>query len=130
FDAISTTAQEAKEPQRSLPIGILSSLVVCTLIYILMALVMTGVVPYKELAVADPVAVGVDNIVVRHGWDKAIGLLISGGVKFGALAGLTSVILVMMLAQTRIFYAMSRDGLLPWFKNIHPQYKTPHTATV
>ena len=130
FDAISTTAQEAKNPQRSLPIGILCSLVICTLVYILMALVMTGVVPYKELGVSDPVAVGVDSIVSRHGWNSTVGLIISGAVKFGALAGLTSVVLVMMLAQTRIFYAMSRDGLLPWFKHIHPVHKTPHMATV
>lgn len=130
FDALSTTAQEAKNPQRDLPIGMLVSLVLCTVIYILMALVMTGVVPYKQLAVADPVAVGVDAIVARYGWGPAVGGLISGTVKFGALAGLTSVVLVMMLAQTRIFYAMAKDGLLPWFGNIHPKYRTPSTATI
>lgn len=130
FDALSTTAQEAKNPQRDLPIGMLSSLILCTVIYILMALVMTGVVPYKDLGVADPVAVGVDAIVARHNWSPAVGGLISGLVKFGALSGLTSVVLVMMLAQTRIFYAMSKDGLLPWFSNIHPKYSTPHVATV
>lgn len=129
FDALSTTAQEAKNPQRDLPIGMLASLVLCTAIYIIMALVMTGVVPYKELGVADPVAVGVDAIVARYGWSGAIGGMISGLVKFGALSGLTSVVLVMMLAQTRIFYAMSKDGLLPWFKSIHPKYSTPHVAT-
>jgi len=130
FDALSTTAQEAKNPQRDLPIGMLCSLVICTIIYILMALVMTGVVPYKSLAVADPVAVGVDAIVARHGWGGSIGALISGTVKFGALAGLTSVVLVMMLAQTRIFYSMSKDGLLPWFSNIHPVHRTPSVATI
>lgn len=130
FDALSTTAQEAKNPQRDLPIGMLCSLVLCTAIYILMALVMTGVVPYKNLGVADPVAVGVDAIVAHRGFSATTGGLISGLVKFGALSGLTSVILVMMLAQTRIFYAMSKDGLLPWFKDIHPKYKTPHVATI
>jgi APA family basic amino acid/polyamine antiporter len=130
FDALSTTAQEAKNPQRDLPIGILCSLILCTAIYILMALVMTGVVPYKELGVADPIAVGVDAIVSRHNWSPAIGGTISGIVKFGALSGLTSVVLVMMLAQTRIFYAMSKDGLLPWFSKLHPKYSTPHIATI
>lgn len=129
FDALSTTAQEAKNPQRDLPIGMLCSLVLCTAIYIIMALVMTGVVPYKNLGVADPVAVGVDAIVARYNWGSTTGGLISGLVKFGALSGLTSVVLVMMLAQTRIFYSMSKDGLLPWFKNIHPKFSTPHVAT-
>jgi basic amino acid/polyamine antiporter, APA family len=130
FDALSTTAQEAKNPQRDLPIGMLCSLLLCTVIYVLMALVMTGVVPYKELGVADPVAVGVDAILARRQWDPTVGSLISGTVKFGAIAGLTSVILVMMLAQSRIFYAMAKDGLLPWFAKIHPKYGTPGTATL
>ncbi|MBL7664508.1 MAG: amino acid permease [Bacteriovoracaceae bacterium] len=130
FDALSTTAQETKNPQRDLPIGMLCSLVICTAVYILMALVMTGVVPYKELGVADPVAVGVDAITLKYGWSAGVKALISGTVKFGALAGLTSVILVMMLAQTRIFYAMSKDGLLPWFERIHKKFHTPHIATI
>jgi APA family basic amino acid/polyamine antiporter len=130
FDALSTTAQEAKNPQRDLPIGMLMSLIVCTVIYILMALVMTGVVPYKLLGVADPVAVGVDAIVSKHGWASGIGSTISGIVKFGALSGLTSVILVMMLAQTRIFYSMGKDGLLPWFSHLHPKFSTPTYATI
>ena len=130
FDALSTTAQEAKNPQRDLPIGMIASLILCTLIYVLMALVMTGVVPYKQLGVADPVAVGVDAIVLRYGWSATVGGLISGTVKFGALAGLTSVVLVMMLAQTRIFYAMGKDGLLPWFNKLHPKFGTPHIATI
>lgn len=130
FDALSTTAQEAKNPQRDLPIGMLCSLLLCTAIYVLMALVMTGVVPYKELGVADPVAVGVDAIVSKREWSAATGALISGFVKFGALAGLTSVVLVMMLAQSRIFYAMSKDGLLPWFSKLHPKYGTPGIATI
>jgi len=130
FDALSTTAQEVKEPQKNLPIGILSSLVICTILYILMSLVMTGVVPYKELNVADPVAVGVDHIVSLRGWSPAAQGILSFLVKFGALAGLTSVILVMMLGQTRIFYAMAHDGLLPWFGNVHKKFATPHIATV
>lgn len=130
FDALSTTAQEAKNPQRDLPIGMMASLIICTLIYILMALVMTGVVPYKELGVSDPVAVGVDAIVRKLNWDATTGGLISGFVKFGALSGLTSVVLVMMLAQTRIFYSMGKDGLLPWFAQLHPKYCTPTKATI
>lgn len=129
FDAVSTTAQEAKNPQRDLPIGILASLVICTIVYVLMALVMTGVVPYKLLGVADPVAVGVDKIVELRGWSIGSQKILAFLVKFGALSGLTSVILVMMMAQTRIFYSMSKDGLLPWFNKIHSKYKTPHIAT-
>lgn len=129
FDAVSTTAQECKNPKRDLPIGILASLVICTILYILMALVMTGVVPYRELGVPDPVAVGVDRIVSLKGWTPAVGQSLAFTVKLGALAGLTSVILVMMLGQTRVFYAMAKDGLLPWFHNIHPNFQTPHIAT-
>lgn len=130
FDALSTTAQEARNPQKDLPIGMLCSLIICTVIYVLMALVMTGVVHYKELGVSDPVAVGVDAIVRLREWSSTSGKLISGIVKFGALSGLTSVILVMMLAQSRIFYSMSKDGLLPWFSKIHPKHGTPGVATV
>ncbi len=130
FDAVSTTAQEAKNPQRDLPIGILSSLVICTVIYILMSLVMTGVVNYKDLAVPDPVAVGVDRIIALRGWSEGAGKSLAFFVKFGALAGLTSVILVMMLGQTRVFYAMAKDGLLPWFDRVHPKHGTPGSATI
>ncbi len=130
FDAVSTTAQEARNPRRDLPIGIIVSLVVCTVLYILMALVMTGVVHYSELGVPDPVAVGIDRIVSLRGWSPAARGIFTFLVKFGALAGLTSVMLVTMLGQTRIFYAMSRDGLLPWFKTVHPKYHTPHHATI
>ena len=130
FDAVSTTAQEAKNPTRDLPIGILGSLVVCTVLYILVALVLTGVVPYKELGVPDPIAVGIDRIVDLRGWSVGAKKLFTFGVKFGAISGLTSVILVMMMGQTRVFYAMSKDGLLPWFSATHPIYKTPHVATV
>lgn len=130
FDAVSTTAQEAKNPQRDLPIGILGSLAICTLLYILMALALTGVVHYKELAVPDPVAVGIDRIVQLRNMSETMRHVLSFGVKLGALAGLTSVIIVLMLGQTRIFYAMSKDGLLPWFKDIHKKYQTPHKATM
>lgn len=129
FDAVSTTAQEAKNPKRDLPIGILVSLVICTILYILMALVMTGVVPYQKLGVPDPVAVGIDQIVQLRGWSPGAQMIFTFLVKFGALAGLTSVILVMMLGQTRVFFAMSRDGLLPWFSQVHKTFSTPHIAT-
>ncbi|MBS1960508.1 MAG: amino acid permease [Bdellovibrionales bacterium] len=130
FDAISTTAQEAKNPQRDLPIGILGSLFICTVIYILMALTITGVVPYKELGVPDPIAVGVDRIISLRGWSIEAQKTLSFSVKFGALLGLTSVILVLMLGQTRLFYSMARDGLLPWFDQVHKKFQTPHKATV
>ncbi|MGK5083166.1 amino acid permease [Bdellovibrionota bacterium FG-1] len=130
FDAVSTTAQEAINPKRDMPIGILGSLVVCTILYILMALVLTGVVPYKELGVPDPVAVGIDRIVQLRGWSIGAQKIFTFIVKLGALAGLTSVILVLILGQTRIFYSMSRDGLLPWFHKIHPHFHTPYVATI
>ncbi len=130
FDAVSTTAQEAKNPQRDLPIGILGSLVVCTILYILMALVMTGVVKYPLLNVPDPVAVGIDRIVELRGWSADSRKIFTFFVKLGALAGLTSVILVLVLGQTRIFYAMAKDGLLPWFDKVHSKFQTPSTATL
>ena len=130
FDAISTTAQECKNPRRDLPIGILASLLVCTVLYILLALVITGIVPYAQLGVPDPIAVGVDKIVSLRGWSPVAQKGFTFAVKFGALAGLTSVILVMLMGQTRVFYAMARDGLLPWFDQLHPKYATPHVATV
>ncbi len=123
FDAVSTTAQEAKNPQRDMPIGILGSLLVCTILYIIMALVMTGMVNYKDLNVAAPVALALD----KHpelSW-------LSGWVKLGAIAGMTSVMLVMLLAQARIFMSMSRDGLIPaFFSKVHPKFKTPYVSTI
>jgi APA family basic amino acid/polyamine antiporter len=130
FDAVSTTAQEAKNPKRDLPIGIMGSLIICTILYILVALVLTGVVPYKQLGVPDPIAVGIDRIVELRGWSPAAQKIFTFVIKLGAISGLTSVILVMMMGQTRIFYAMSKDGLLPWFGNAHPKFGTPHVATV
>ena len=122
FDAISTASQEARNPQRDMPIGILASLVVCTVLYVIVALVLTGMVSYKDLDVAAPVALALDKYPPLH-W---LGL----PVKLGAIAGMTSVMLVMTLAQARIFFAMARDGLLPeWFSRVHPKYKTPSTGT-
>jgi len=122
FDAVSTTAQEAKNPQRDMPIGILGSLVICTIFYILVSFVLTGVVNYKQLNVPDPIAVGIDAIGLK--W-------LSPFIKLGAIAGLSSVILVMLLSQPRIFYSMSRDGLLPGFvSKLHPRFGTPYITTI
>ncbi len=124
FDAVSTAAQEAKNPQRDLPIGILTSLAVCTVLYILMALVMTGLVHYSQLNVAEPVYVALDAAGPGLAWLKYL-------TTVGAIAGLASVVLVMLLGQPRIFYAMARDGLLPSvFGKVHPRFKTPYIATI
>jgi len=121
FDAVSTAAQEAKNPQRDMPIGILGSLVICTILYILVSFVLTGVVNYKQLDVPDPIAVGIDAIGLK--WLSPI-------VKLGAIAGLSSVILVMLLGQPRIFFAMSKDGLLPAVvSKVHPRFRTPYITT-
>jgi APA family basic amino acid/polyamine antiporter len=96
----------------------------------LVSLVLTGVVPYKQLGVPDPVAVGIDTIVKLRQWSPTAANSLTFLVKVGAISGLTSVILVMMMGQTRVFYAMAKDGLLPWFDKLHPRYSTPHTATV
>ncbi len=130
FDAVSTAAQETRNPQKDLPKGILWSLVICTILYILMAAVMTGVVHYTQLGVADPVAVGIDKIIELRHWPMAAKFPLGFSVKFGALLGLTSVVLVLMLGQTRIIYTMARDGLLPWFDRVHPKFQTPANATV
>lgn len=123
FDAVSTAAQEAKNPQRDVPIGILASLVICTILYVLMSGVLTGMLKYPLLNDAAPVATALE----AH--PQLLWLTIP--VIIGAVAGLTSVILVMMLAQSRIFYSMSRDGLLPpAFRACHPEWKTPVFSTV
>lgn len=124
FDAVSTTAQEAKNPQRDMPIGILGSLSISTVLYILVAAVLTGVVSYTLLNVADPIAVGVDAMGSGLFWLRPI-------IKIAAIAGLSSVILVMMLGQPRIFYSMSKDGLLPpMFSKVHPRFKTPYISQI
>jgi len=123
FDAISTAAQESKNPQRDMPIGILASLVICTVLYVIVSAVLTGMVGYTELNVAAPVALALDKYPDLH-W---LGI----PVKLGAVAGMTSVMLVMTIAQARIFFAMARDGLLPpWFGRVHPRFRTPSTGTV
>jgi len=122
FDAVSTAAQEAKNPKRDMPIGILGSLVVCTILYILVSLVLTGLVSYKTLNVSAPVALAIDATGV--GWGSML-------VKIGAVFGLATVMLVMLLGQTRVFYSMSKDGLLPkWASAIHPKFRTPWITTI
>ena len=124
FDAVSTAAQEAKNPQRDMPIGILASLAICTVLYILMALVMTGLVPYTQLNVPHPVFVAIDAAGPGLKW-------LTYFINIGAIAGLASVVLVMLMGQPRIFYSMSRDGLLPpVFGKVHPKFKTPYITTI
>ena len=122
FDAVSTAAQEARNPARDMPIGILGSLAICTVIYIAVAIVLLGIVTYDQLMVPDPLAVGID----------ATGLTwLSPVIKSAAIFGLSSTMLVTLLGQTRIFYSMSRDGLLPpIFSRVHPRFRTPHVSTM
>ncbi len=124
FDAVSTAAQESKNPQRDMPIGILGSLGISTILYILVAIVLTGIVSYTFLNVADPIAVGVNAMGSGLFWLRPI-------IKIAAIAGLTSVILVMLMGQPRIFFSMAKDGLLPpVFSKIHPRFKTPYVSTI
>jgi APA family basic amino acid/polyamine antiporter len=122
FDAVSTAAQEAINPKRDVPIGIIASLIVCTVLYILVAGVLTGVISYTELNVPAPIAVAVDHIGMS--WLSPI-------IKLAAIAGLTSVMLVLLMGQSRIFYAMANDRLLPpLFAQIHSKFQTPHLSTI
>lgn len=122
FEAVSTAAAEAKNPQRDVPIGVLGSLIVCTIIYMLVAAVLTGVVPFRELGVSAPIALAVDRMGMP--WFSLL-------IKIGAVAGLTSVMLILTYGQSRIFFAMARDGLLPrFFATLHPRFRTPWIGTI
>jgi APA family basic amino acid/polyamine antiporter len=122
FDAVSTAAQEAKNPKRDMPIGILGSLIICTILYILVAGVLTGLVSYRQLNIPDPIALGIDQTGVRWG---------SFLVKLGAICGLSSTMVVMLLGQSRVFFSMSKDGLLPtWFSAVHTRFRTPYISSI
>ncbi len=122
FDAVSTAAEEVVDPQRNLPLGIMGSLLVCTMLYILVAAVLTGMTPYKTIDVNAPLA----SAFVNRGLNA-----VSAIISLGAVAGLTSVLLVLLLGQSRIFFAMSRDGLLPpVFSRVHPRFRTPYIPTI
>lgn len=124
FDAVSTAAQETKNPQRDMPVGIMGSLSISTILYILVAIVLTGIVSYTTLNVADPIAVGVNAMGSSMFWLRPI-------IKIAAIAGLSSVVLVMLMGQPRIFFSMSKDGLLPpIFSKVHPKFKTPYISTI
>jgi APA family basic amino acid/polyamine antiporter len=124
FDAVSTAAQEAKNPKRDMPISILASLLICTVLYILVAAVLTGMVNYKDLNVPAPIALAIDNTGNALMWLKPF-------IKIGAIAGLSSVILVMLMGQPRIFFSMAKDGLLPpVFSKVHSKFRTPHVTTI
>src|ERR1700756_2090988 len=122
FDAVSTAAQEARNPKKDMPLGILASLAICTVLYILVAGLLTRIVPYNQLNVPDPVVVGIR--ATGQQWATFL-------VELGAIAGLASVMLVMLLGQSRVFYSMSRDGLLwPWASKIHPRFRTPYISSI
>jgi APA family basic amino acid/polyamine antiporter len=123
FDSVSTHAEEARNPQRDVPIGIITSLCICTILYIAVAAVLTGMVPYQEIDINAPLAAA----FVRYGMSTAVFI-----ISLGAVAGITSVLLVLMLSQPRVFFAMARDGLLPYsfFGTVHPRFRTPHKATI
>jgi APA family basic amino acid/polyamine antiporter len=123
FDAVSTAAQEARNPQKDMAIGILGSLAICTVLYVVVSAVLTGMVPYTELNVAAPMALAMERIGAPS-WIRI-------SVDVGAVLGLGSVILVMLLGQSRVFYSMSRDGLLgKWASSVHPKFRTPYLSTI
>jgi APA family basic amino acid/polyamine antiporter len=128
FDAVTTASFEAKDPVRDLPIGIITSLVICTILYIITATVMTGAAHYTLLNTATPVSTAVMEVQTRTGHNfRWLNIIVS----LGALCGLTSVMLVLMMGQPRIFHSMARDGLLPrWFGKVHPRFKTPYRPTI
>ena len=127
FDAVSTAAQEAKNPSKDMPVGILGSLVICTLLYILFSWVLTGVAPYTDFMKAGKeasVAYAISHYMTGYGWLSTL-------VTVAILAGFSSVILVMLLGQSRVFYTMSTDGLLPKvFSDLHPKYRTPYKSNI
>jgi basic amino acid/polyamine antiporter, APA family len=124
FDVVTTLAQESKNPQRNIPIGVIGSLIICSIIYVLVALVLTGIVRYDQLNVPDPLAVGVNAAGHNLYWLRPL-------IKIGAVIGLSSVVLSVMLSQSRIFFSMSRDGLLPkLFSSVHKRFRTPHWSSV
>lgn len=121
FDAVSTAAEEVKDPKRDMPIGIIASLVISTVLYIIVSMILTGVIPYQKLDVAAPVALALTYI--HQDWAAGI-------ISLGAIGGITTVLLVMLYGQTRVFFAMSRDGLLPkFFSHVHPKHQTPFLST-
>jgi APA family basic amino acid/polyamine antiporter len=123
FDAVSTAAQEARNPQKDMPTGILGSLAICTVLYIVVSLVLTGLVHYSELDVPHPVALAVERVSQLH-W-------LTPFITLGAVLGLGSVVLVMLLGQSRVFYSMSRDGLMgAWAGKVHPRFRTPYLSTI
>jgi APA family basic amino acid/polyamine antiporter len=124
FDAVSVAAQEARNPRRDMPIGILGSLLICTVLYMLMSLAITGMAPYQILNVPQPVAIAVEHTGGALAWLVPL-------VNLGAVLGLGTVVLVLLLGQSRIFYAMSRDGMLPTtFARVHPRFRTPYISTI